>query len=78
MGDLEMEPAMQKGEGIRADNICCRPKLTMRERFLRSKVGCGASEMGEDDLCTSVSQLFVLHHEVWTVPEHAEGSGLCS
>ena len=78
VGDLEMEPTMQEGEGVRADDICCRPKLTMRERFLGSKIRCRATEVGEDDLRSSVSQFFVRHYNGSTVPGRAEGSEPCS
>lgn len=74
VGDLEMETSMQKGEGVRADNICGRPKLTMRERFMGSKILCRAGEVGEDDLPSSVSRHFVLHYETITVPGRVVGS----
>ena len=78
VGDLEMESSMQKGEGVRADDVGGRPKLTMRERFLGSKIRCRTSEVGEDDLQSSVSRFSYCIMRYMTVPGHAEGSEPCS
>ncbi len=75
VGNLEMEPSMQKSEGVRADDICGRSKLAMRERFLGSKIRCRTREVGEDDLQSSVSWLFVLHHETYNSTWTCKGLG---